>query len=129
MTAAQEPGAARGEVLPNSGEFTMRTSWPVACAAVLILGLFSSGCSATGKTAPSAATEDGSNSSAQGDGIHQYRAVCTEKALHDGNEYVLSKWLETRDQAKGIGDYHGWFKYKGHQIRIEERVNPKKVTP
>ena len=97
----------------------MRTSLAVACAAVLILGLFTSGCSAGSKAAPSAATENGSNLSAQGDGIHQYRAVCTEKALHDGNEYVLSTWLETREQAKTVGDYHGEFKYKGHQVRIE----------
>jgi len=107
----------------------MRTSWPVACAAVLILGVFSSGCGGTDKTAPAAAIEDASKSSALGDGIHEYRAVCTEKVLHGGNEYVLSRWLETRDQARSIGDYHGGFKYKGHQIRIEERVKRKKVTP
>ena len=107
----------------------MRTSRPIACAAILILGVFSSECGASGKSAPSAATEDGSHLTAQGDGIHQYRAVCTEKALHDGNEYVLSTWLDTRREAKAIGDYHGEFKYKGHKMRIEERVKPKKVTP
>jgi len=104
----------------------MRTSWPVACAAVLILGVFSGGCSGADKAAAAA---DSSKSSALGDGIHEYRAVCTEKAAHDGSEYVLSKWLETRDAAQSLGDYHGDFKYHGHQIRIEERVKPKKVTP
>jgi hypothetical protein len=99
----------------------MRRSWPVTCAAVLILGVFNSGCGATGKTA--------SNSSDQGDGLHEYRAVCTQLALHDGNEIVLTKWLETRAMAKQFGDYHGEFKYKGHVVRIEERVKPKPVEP
>ncbi len=104
----------------------MRTSWPVACAAVLILGLFISGCSASGK---SASTDGASDSSAQDDGIHEYRAVCTQKELHGGSEYVLSRWLETRQLAKQIGDYHGEFKYKGHIVRIEERVKPNRVKP
>jgi hypothetical protein len=128
MTLRHDPGAGGAEVLQNSGEFTMRTSRLVACAAVLILGAFSSGCSPTDKTAAAAAAADVGKSAAQGDGIHEYRSVCTEKALHGGNEYVLSKWFETRGQAKTIGDYHGQFKYKGHQIRIEERVKPKKST-
>ena len=104
----------------------MRGSLPIACAAVLILGLFNSGCSASG-SAPSTSAADASNSSDQGDGIHEYRAVCTQKELHDGNEYVLSRWLETRQMAQQIGDYHGEFKYKGHLVRIEERVKPKRV--
>ena len=99
----------------------MRTSWLVACAAVLILGMFSSGCSATGETA---AAQD-----AQSDGIHEYRAVCTQKNLHDGNEIVLTTWLNTRKGARDIGDYHSNFKYKGHVVRIEERVKPKRVGP
>ena len=102
----------------------MRTSSSVACAAVLILGIFSSGCSSSEKTAAAAG-----KSPDQGDGIHEYRAVCTEKALHNGDEHVLTKWLEIRDQAKAIGNYHSEFKNKGHQIRIEERIKPKKVTP
>ena len=105
----------------------MRTSWPVAYTAVLILGFFMSGCSASGKSAPSASTEGASDSSAQDDGIHEYRAVCTQKELHGGSEYVLSRWLETRQLAKQISDYHGEFKYKGHIVRIEERVKPKPV--
>jgi hypothetical protein len=105
--------------MPNSGVFTMRTSLPVACAAVLILGVVTGGCRGTDKTAAAAATE-------VSDGIHEYRAVCTQKEMHGGNEYVLSKWFETRGPARSIGDYHGNFKSKGHQIRIEERVKPKK---
>ena len=102
----------------------MRTSSSVACAAVLILGIFGSGCSSSEKTAAAAG-----KSPDQGDGIHEYRAVCIEKEKHGGNEQVLSKWLEVRSQAQSLGGYHSEFKNKGHQIRIEERVKPKKVTP
>jgi hypothetical protein len=126
-TAGRDRKPAAYEVLPNSGEFTMRTSLPVACAAVLICAVFS-GCSASGKS-PSASTEDASYAADQGDGIHEYRAVCTKKELHAGNEYVLTTWLETRQMAKQIGDYHGELKYKGHIVRIEERVKPKRVVP
>jgi hypothetical protein len=105
----------------------MRTSLPVACAAVLIFGLLNGGCTASGKS-PSASTEDVSNAADQGDGIHEYRAVCTQKELHAGNEYVLSTWLETRKMAKQIGDHHSEIKYKGHIVRIEERVKPKRVA-
>ena len=101
----------------------MRTSWPAVCAAVLIIGVFSSGCGA-GQSAASAATQGASDAADKGDGVHEYRAVCTQKAAHDGNEYVLSKWLETPAKAKALGDYHSEFKYKGHSVRIEERVKP-----
>ena len=110
---------------PAAEDFAMRISLAALCVTALILGV-SIGCNATGK-GTSAATEAASSSSAQGDGIHEYRAVCIQKELHDGNEYVLSTWLETREAAKAIGDYHGEFKYKGHQIRIEERVKRKKT--
>ena len=103
----------------------MRMSVAAVCVAALILGV-SVGCSATGKAA---ATPAADSASAQGDGIHEYRAVCIQKNLHDGNEYVLSSWLPTREAAKAIGDYHGEFKYKGHLIRIDERVKRKKTTP
>ena len=102
----------------------MRTTSSVACAAVLILGIWSSACSPNDKSAAAAG-----KSPAQGDGIHEYRAVCIEKEKHAGNEQVLSKWLEVRSQAESIGGYHSEFKNKGHQIRIEERIKPKKVTP
>jgi hypothetical protein len=101
----------------------MHASRSVACAAVLILGIFSSGCSPSEKSAAAAGkTAD------QGDGIHEYRAVCTEKAQHNGEEQVLSKWLGTKAQAQALGDYHSEFKDKGHRVRIEERAKPKKVT-
>jgi hypothetical protein len=58
----------------------------------------------------------------------QYRAVCTEKTAHGGNEYVLSRWLDARDKAMDLGEYHSNFKEKGHRVRYEERVRPQ-TTP
>ena len=101
----------------------MRT-WVVACAAVLILGVVSSGCRPTSEASASEAKQD-----TVSDGIHEYRAVCTQKNLHDGNEIVLSKWLEIRKTAKDLGDYHADFKNKGHVVRIEKRVKPKPGVP
>jgi len=43
------------------------------------------------------------------------------------NEYVLSKWFDSRDKANELGQYHGDFKYKGHRWRIDERVKPEQV--
>jgi hypothetical protein len=96
--------------------FIMRTSW--LAAYLLIAGIVATGCSATGK-APDPAD------SATGDGIHEYRAVCTQKNLHAGNEIVLSKWHEDRGIAKDYGDYHSNHKGKGHIVRIEQRVKAK----
>jgi hypothetical protein len=94
----------------------MRMSWLTVC--VLIVGVVTSGCSATGKTPDPA-------DSAQGDGIHEYRAVCTQKNLHAGNEIVLSTWREDRRIAKDYGDYHTNHKGKGHIVKIEQRVKGK----
>jgi len=107
----------------------MRTSLPAACVAALILAVSSSGCDGSNKAAAAAQPQDAGKSSARGDGVHQYRAVCTEKALHDGNEYILTSWLDTKEEARTIGDYHGWFKYRGHQVRLDERTKPNKTTP
>jgi hypothetical protein len=54
----------------------------------------------------------------------QFRAVCLETAAHGGNQYILTKWLDSRDKAKGYGEYHGDFKEKGHRWRLEQRVKP-----
>jgi hypothetical protein len=59
----------------------------------------------------------------------QYRAICTEKASHGGNEYVLSRWLDTRDKALALGEYHSNFKEKGHRVRYEERIRSQQTTP
>lgn len=55
---------------------------------------------------------------------YQYRAVCLDKESHGGNVQVLSKWLDEREKAEALGQYHGDFKNKGHQWQIEQRVKP-----
>jgi hypothetical protein len=99
---------------------------------LLVGGLM--GCQAPDKqeasTATAAATKSSPRSSAAQAGptatgtSYQYRAVCIEKDAHGGHEYVLSKWLDSREQADGFGQYHGDFKEKGHRWRIDERVKP-----
>jgi hypothetical protein len=64
---------------------------------------------------------------AQSDG-KQYRAVCLEEKAH-GSIYVLSRWLDSKDKAFELGNYHGDFKEKGHRWKLEEREKPKTVTP
>lgn len=60
---------------------------------------------------------------------YQYRAVCMEKEAHGGTEYVLTRWLDSKDKAAGYGAYHGEFKYNGHRWRIEQRIRPERPTP
>ena len=88
----------------------MGRSIAVVCLSALIIGI-SIGCKA-------AATVD---TSSEG---KQFRAVCSEKAAHGGTEYVLSRWLDERDKAVALGEYHGNFKDKGHRWRLEERPKP-----
>ena len=111
----------------------MYKSFSATCLFVLIVGVFMS-CQDTDKKDASTVTEEKTKSSLQTSATHvepksegkqyQYRAVCIEKEEHGGNEYVLSKWLDNKDQANNFGQYHGDFKYKGHRWRIEERVTP-----
>ena len=54
----------------------------------------------------------------------QFRAVCSEKTMHGGNEQVLSKWLDEKEKAVALGEYHSNFKDKGHRWRLEERAKP-----
>jgi hypothetical protein len=103
----------------------MRKPFFVAGLLVLLMGVFI-GCQSSGKT-PEAANAslqtNGANAEAKSDG-KQYRAVCIEKDQHGGNEYVLSKWMDDKNKADELGQYHGDFKYKGHRWRIDERVKP-----
>jgi len=101
----------------------MRKSLSVTCLPVLLIGIFI-GCNAKDK--PEAA--NGVSVESKSDG-KQYRAVCVEKEQHGGSEYVLSKWMDSRDKADELGKYHGDFKYKGHAWRIDERVKPERAKP
>ncbi len=90
------------------------------------------GCNATDKeeaTKSSVQTNAAAAEAKPGETQQQYRAVCIEKEAHGGNEYVLSRWLESRDKANELGQYHGDFKYKGHRWRIDERVKPVRAKP
>ena len=88
------------------------------CAGVLLLMALTA-CSRSDGTTTVSAQESGK----------QYRAVCTEKAAHGGTEYVLSRWLDTRDKALALGEYHSNFKDKGHRVRYEERIRSQQTTP
>lgn len=111
----------------------MRKLFSVTCLFVLIVGVFM-GCKDTDKKDAATVTGEKTKSSLQTSATHvepkqegkqyQYRAVCISKEEHGGNEQVLSTWLDSREEAKSIGLYHGEFKYKGHNWRIEERVAP-----
>ena len=85
----------------------MRRSFSLVCLSALMIGI-SLGCKA-------AATVDTSSAG------KQFRAVCSEKAAHGGNEQVLSRWLDEKDKAVALVEYHSNFKDKGHRVRIEER--------
>ncbi|MGH7456751.1 MAG: hypothetical protein ACRENG_35710 [bacterium] len=108
----------------------MRKSFFVACLFFLMIGVLI-GCQSTGKNeaANSAPQTNGASVESKPGEQHQYRAVCIEKAEHGGNEYVLSKWFDSRDKANELGQYHGDFKYKGHRWRIDERVKPEQAKP
>jgi hypothetical protein len=88
----------------------MRRSFLVVCLSALTMGI-AIGCKA-------AATVDTSSAG------KQFRAVCSEKAMHGGNEQVLSKWLDAKEKAVALGEYHSNFKDKGHRWRLEERMKP-----
>ena len=53
---------------------------------------------------------------------YQFRAVCLADE-HPGPAHVLSKWVEDPSVARELGQYHGEFKAKGHEWRIERRVH------
>ena len=58
----------------------------------------------------------------------QYRAVCMEAERHGGTPYVLSRWVDAKDKAVALGEYHTNFKDKGHRVVYEERMKPQ-TTP
>ncbi len=108
----------------------MRKLFSVACLFVLMIGTLI-GCQSTGKNeaANSSPPANGASAESKPGEQHQYRALCIEKDQHGGNEYVLSKWMDSREKANELGQYHGDFKYKGHRWRIDERVKPEQAQP
>ncbi len=102
----------------------MRKPFLVAGLLVLLIGAFI-GCQSAGKT-PEAANAslqtNGANAEAKSDG-KQYRAVCTDKQTHGGNDYVLTKWLDSKHTAEIYGKEHER-KNKGHVVKYNERIKP-----
>jgi len=104
----------------------MRKSLAIFCSFVLLIGALL-GCNATDKT------EEAANSSAPSNAANaapleektpqQYMAVCITKEAHEGNEYVLTKWLDTKYKAEVYGREHAR-KRKGHEVVYKERVKP-----
>jgi hypothetical protein len=88
------------------------------CAGVLLLMALTACSGANGTSGSSAVAAVAAQETGK-----QYRAVCTEVAAHGGN-YVLSRWLDARDKAVALGEYHSNFKDKGHRVIYEERVKP-----
>ncbi len=107
----------------------MCKSFSFAFLFALMIGVLI-GCQSTGKNeAANSPQANGASVESKPGEQRQYRAVCIEKAEHGGNEYVLSKWFDSRDKANELGQYHGDFKYKGHRWRIDERVKPEQAQP
>ena len=103
----------------------MRTSFSVACAFAIVIGTCI-GCNATDKEEStksslqaSAAQIEPNTEKAQ----YLYMAVCITKEAHEGNEYVLTKWLDSKDKALMYGREHGR-KRKGHVIVYRTRAKP-----
>jgi len=106
----------------------MLKSMLVICLSAFLIGVFL-GCKTADRadTAKSSDQANGTNGDPKpGDGVegHQYRAVCIEKEAHGGNEQVLSRWLDSREKAYELGNYHSDFKENGHRWKIEDRVKP-----
>jgi len=103
----------------------MRKSFSVTCLFVLMVSVFI-GCKATDKTEETTKSSQTNTANVEpkpeGQQI-QYMAVCTDKEVHGGNDYVLTKWLDSKDKAVVYGREHER-KNKGHVVKYNERVKP-----
>lgn|SRR3990172_2655552 len=97
----------------------------VACLFVLMIGILV-GCKSDdqGKAANSSPQVTAKKEEPKPEGQQmQYRAVCTEKEAHGGNEYLLTRWLDSKDKVLPYSREHER-KNKSHVVRIDERVKP-----
>jgi len=53
----------------------------------------------------------------------QYMAICTEKAEHGGQEYGLTSWRTSFDEANNAGKAHEQ-QTRGHRWRVAQRDMP-----
>jgi len=82
---------------------TMRVTLQILCVAVI--AHLTIGCGSSGKEEPSDT---------------QFMAVCITKQEHEGNEYVLTRWLNSKEKALVYGREHSR-KKKGHEVIYRER--------
>jgi len=97
----------------------------LACLLFMLFGVLP-GCDRSDETpeaARSAAASDSANAPPGEASPYQYMAVCTSKEAHEGNEYVLTKWLDSKYKAGVYGREHSR-KRKGHEVIYKERVKP-----
>jgi len=87
----------------------MCKSFTSACLLFLLLG------AAYGCKSPDNAQANGEQK--------QYQAVCLSKEAHEGNEYILTKWLDSKTKAQMYGGEHAR-KKKGHNVVYRERLKP-----
>ncbi len=102
----------------------MYKSFFVTCLFVLLIGAFI-GCNATNNTeeqAKSSLETKAANAEPKTE-QKQYQAVCMTKEAHDGNEYILTKWLDSKEKAQMYGGEHSR-KRKGHNVIYRERIKP-----
>jgi hypothetical protein len=102
----------------------MCKSFSVACLFVLVLGMFVFGCSSAGNdgAANSSSQANAGNAESKAEG-KQYQAVCTAVQEHGGNEYVLTKWVDSKYKAEVYGKEHER-KNNTHVVKYNERVKP-----
>jgi hypothetical protein len=105
----------------------MRKSFFVNCLLIPLIAVLI-GCKATDKTEETTTSSQTNTANVEpkpeGQQI-QYMAVCTDTS-HGGNEYVLTKWLDSKDKALVYGREHER-KRKGHVVKYNERVKPEPV--
>jgi hypothetical protein len=102
----------------------MRKSFPLAYLLALMLGILIIDCSSSSKddAANSSSQANTGNVEPKSDG-QQYQAVCTDTQAHGGNDYVLTKWVDSKYKAEIYGKEHER-KNKGHVVKYNERAKP-----
>lgn len=101
----------------------MCKSFSAACLVALTMCMLV-GCNAAGKdkAAKSSLPADAVQLERKPGEEHiQYMAVCTTKQSHEGYEYILTKWLDSKDKAMVYGKEHARKKI-GHVVVYNERM-------
>lgn len=104
----------------------MCKSFSVSCFLFFLISAFI-GCTANNKTEETATKSSLENKTANASKPEveqkQYQAVCITKGQHEGNEYILTKWLDSEVKARMYGGEHQR-KKKAHNVIYRERIKP-----